>query len=263
MYAPIIDKVTINTNKSGWISGIATLIIGILTLWLTNKIDKVSKAKDAQREKELNEQYKNQLKMAVSPTIYFKNIESFNFSNHPIIISNNEFVNRLLDSAVEEKVISASGYISFELIFNTPKPENVENIFIKNVEFTVKNEDDFKDDARHTFMNYSSNKKANLKYNSSGNLECHTDLLILQEEKIKELFTAINKSVGTNKNVVLVINLTASNSLGVHKDYRCGFYFKLLDKKDLEYGNYKYSVEMVDDFMWVEEVSLEDNDIKK
>lgn len=247
-----------NTNLytiiSGWISGIATLIIGILTLWLTNKIDMVSKAKDEQREKELNEQYQNQLKMTANPTIYFNNIKSFHFANHPIIISNNEFVNRLLDKKVENKVVSASGYISFELVFNTPKPENVENIFIKNIEFIVKNEDGFKDGIRQVFENYTINKNANLKYNNSGCLECHTDLLILEEDKIEKLFTVINQAVSTNQNVVLITHLTASNSLGVHKDYRCGFYFKLLDKKDLEFEDYKYSIQMIDNFMWAEEV---------
>ena len=50
------------TIISGWISGIATFVIGLLTLWLTNKIDKESKRKDDMRDKELKEQYINQLK---------------------------------------------------------------------------------------------------------------------------------------------------------------------------------------------------------
>lgn len=226
-----------NTNLftiiSGWISGIATLIIGLLTLWLTYKIDKVSKKSEELRDKEQKEQYINQLKLTASPIIYFEAIELLNFSENGIIISNNEHVNRLLDEEVSREVIVADKQFSCEFVFKTPKAENTENIYIKSVDFYIKKLDGFSDEYYHRFVNYSLNKSANLKYKDNGSLVCHTDLLYL-DDKDDDILEKLNSVVGKNNIVTFLVDLIASNSLGLSKSYRCGFYFNIVDKEDCE-----------------------------
>ena len=85
------------TIISGWVSCFATLIIGFFTIWLTYKIDMVSKKNEELRNNEQKQQYINQLKLTANPIIYFENIEMMSYSRNTINISNNEYVNRLLD----------------------------------------------------------------------------------------------------------------------------------------------------------------------
>lgn len=247
----------IYTIISGWISGIATLIIGLLTLWLTNKIDKESSRKDALRDKEMKEQYENQLKLTASPIMYFENIELLNFSQAGMLISNNEHVNRLLDKEIDkgEEIISAESGFSFEFVFKTPKPENIENIYVKSLDLYIKKEDSFGDEYKHRFVNYSTNKSANLKYKDNGSLVCHTDLLYLEEDEddVVRQFDAIS---GQKNMVVFMVELIASNSLGLSKSYKCGFYFNITDKKKLDYDFTNYKIKIKDNVMWAEEVKI-------
>lgn len=251
----------VNTNPytiiSGWIGGFSTLIIGFLSLYLTNKIDKMSKQKDLLRDKELKQQYINTLKLNASPIIYFENIEHLNYLENGMIISNNESVNRLLDRESENESITAVGGFSFDLIFKTPKAENVENIHINAIDFYIKKTDGFSNEYKHRFNNYSSNCCTNLKYTDSGCLACHTDLLYLQEDE--EVIDALNNVVGKENMIVLMVELTASNALGLYKNYSCGFYFNISTKTNGKYGITNYNVNMKDNVMWAKEVVVKNS----
>ena len=242
------------TIISGWISGIATLIIGILTVWLNFKIDKESKRKDAIRDKEVKEQYVNQLKLNASPIIFFESIENFSLSNG-IIMSDNEFVNRLLDKKPNKKIISANAGFSFELVFKSPKVENVENIYIESCELYIKSDNNFGNKYSCRFDNYSSNKSANLKYKDNGSLICHTDLLFLEENETT-IYEYIKSIIGKKNEIVFMMNLIASNSLGLSKTYRCSFYFKLINEELTEFDGVNYKLEIVNNVMWAEEVKV-------
>lgn len=240
------------TIISGWISGVATFVIGLLTLWLTNKIDKESKRKDDMRDKELKEQYINQLKLSANPIIYFENIEKVSFDANNMLISNHEFVNRLLDKEIDKKVISSTAGLSFELVFKTPKAESVENIYVESIDLIVKDQDNFGQLYTHKFTNYSDNKKANLKYKDNGSLECHADLLLM--DNYEDIFGHFDDVVGKNNQIVFMTELIASNSLGLSKKYKCAFYFNLVKKEVGELDFINYEIEMKDNVMWAEEV---------
>ncbi len=245
------------TIISAWISFFATFVIGFLTLWLTYKIDRITKKNDELRDKEQRQQYINQLKLNASPIIYFENIEHLNYLETGMIISNNESVNRLLDRESKNKRITAVGGFSFDLIFKTPKPENVENIHINAVDFYIKKTDGLSNEYKHSFNNYSSNCCANLKYTDSGCLACHTDLLYLQDDE--EVIDALNNVVGKENIIVLKVELTASNALGLYKNYSCGFYFNISTKTNGKYGITNYNVNMKDNVMWAKEVVVKNS----
>lgn len=242
------------TIISGWISCFATLIIGFLTIWLTYKIDMVSKKNEELRNNEQKQQYINQLKLTANPIIYFENIEMMSYSRNTINISNNEYVNRLLDKNPNTNHIQASSGLFFDIVFKTPKAENVENIYIESINFSIKKQDNFGIIYNHSFINNSKNKKANLKYKENGSLICHTDLLLIEDDS--EFFNYLESVVGKNNQIVLMTELVASNSLGVYKKYSCAFYYNIISKEITERNIINYEIKNVDNVMWVDSVSV-------
>ena len=242
------------TIISGWVSCFATLIIGFLTIWLTYKIDMVSKKNEELRNNEQKQQYINQLKLTANPIIYFENIEMMSYSRNTINISNNEYVNRLLDKNPNTNHIQASSGLFFDIVFKTPKAENVENIYIESINFSIKKQDNFGIIYNHSFINNSKNKKANLKYKENGSLICHTDLLLIEDDS--EFFNYLESVVGKNNQIVLMTELVASNSLGVYKKYSCAFYYNIISKEITERNIINYEIKNVDNVMWVDSVSV-------
>ena len=242
------------TIISGWLSCFATLIIGFLTIWLTYKIDMVSKKNEELRNNEQKQQYINQLKLTANPIIYFENIEMMSYSRNTINISNNEYVNRLLDKNPNTNHIQASSGLFFDIVFKTPKAENVEKIYIESINFSIKKQDNFGIIYDHSFINNSKNKKANLKYKENGSLICHTDLLLIEDDS--EFFNYLESVVGKNNQIVLMTELVASNSLGVYKKYSCAFYYNIISKEINERNIINYEIKNVDNVMWADSVSV-------
>lgn len=244
------------TVVSAIIGAVSSIYIGYATINLTKKINDISQHRDKEKEKELKEQYANQLKLTANPIIYFDSIDRFNISSNLIVVTDKELVNRLTDIKFSGENHVSNGRISMELNFSSPKPESVENIYIKDVRLIIKKEDPMDEAGSVLFINNSTNNSAKLKYKNNGVLECHMDLLVTEEETFDELITMIDECYESKNMVVLLVNLTASNSLNVSKDYECGFYFTLESKLDLKYDTTNFKLKIEDYVMWFDSVKI-------
>ena len=235
------------TIISGWISFIATTLIGGLTIYLTIRIERESKRKDELRRNELKEEYVNDLKLKANPVLSVKEIKNFSFFLNDYKYESSKFKdmnNFVLDDDIKDKR-QIYNVAAFFLSFNSPKVENIEKIYIKKCKFTSSTSDE-KDEYTITFKNYSSSNKTILSYNDNVTVSVPVYLSFTTKKKRQIFIDNVCSFEKYYKKIQLDINLIASNTLGLSKSYRCLITFIIAPKDRL---NQIYSIKMVSSSM--------------
>lgn len=245
----INDASNIFTAVSGWISAIATFVVGYISLQYTNEIEKI---KDKENKKNIN----NQLKIQTNPVMFFNSIKNFAITECPITIIKEELINRLVSEKFESELYTGDNSFSMDLVFTAPKPENIEVVKIEDVRLSY-NEycgDSWENRETVEYYNCSSKMGSNIKY---GNLnEISVNLQLINSKNTQNLF---KKKVSNSENYInysLIVNMVCSNSFGVSKRYKCGFKFKITNEKIVEECILLYDVNVFESSVWTDEVKI-------
>lgn len=243
------DALNIFTAVSGWISAIATFVVGYISLQYTNEVEKV-------KEKENKKNINNQLKIQTNPVVFFDSIKNFEISYCPITIVKDEVVNRLVSEKFESDDYTGDNGISMDLVFTAPKPENIEIVKITSAKL-IFNEycgDSWENSEEVKYYNCSTEMDSNVKY---GNLnEISVNLQLINSQNTQNLFEKKVSNIGNYINYSLIIDMICSNSFGVSKKYECCFKFTITKKTLVEGCIFLCDVKLFDSSVWIDEVKI-------